>query len=275
MTTSHAGSDLTVLRDFLYLDQPMVQGFLAQLEGGLFDESTERQRTAGKGGVSGGLKAGPLQGGAEKGRETSHETEAVVKQVAASEFQRLYDHLVEEDLVVLEEVDDGTVLDQLTRKQIIEVDARVVVSGTHQMLDLLGQISAIAPILGQDFSLGGEEAQVMAVMQAFNAVDGPLNVIATVLGDAGVAVALELDRSYVRTEGWDVEATALIRVQRRIKPGERHLVGDLMGPLTKMLPDSEKDSILDSLQTEDAAQIIGPSEITAPGLIGIPIAIYR
>jgi hypothetical protein len=52
----------TDFRDFLYLDRALVRSFLAQIEGGEYDEVTERQKTTGKGGIGGrlGSKCSPM-----------------------------------------------------------------------------------------------------------------------------------------------------------------------------------------------------------------------
>lgn len=124
-----------ILRDFLYLNRSMVRTFLAQLEGGVVDEATERQTASGKGGFGGKIGAGPAALSAEKSKENSVQTEAVVKQVAASEFQRLYDLLEGDDLVILDEVSDPGVVGELKRKQVLELDGRVRVSGVQQLME--------------------------------------------------------------------------------------------------------------------------------------------
>ena len=54
------------------------------------DEATERQRASGKGGLSARIGTVSLGASGEKSKETTLETESVVRQVAASEFDRLY-----------------------------------------------------------------------------------------------------------------------------------------------------------------------------------------
>ena len=158
------------LRDFLYLDRPLVRGFLAQAEGGVVDEATERQTTSGKGGVAGKLGTGPVSVAAKKSKERSLETQAVVRQVAASEFDRLYEHLEADGLVILEEVSDPSDVRDIRRKRFLEVDARVRVSGLHQMLHLISTFGALAPIMEQFGGGTTIDPSTLSQMQAFSSL---------------------------------------------------------------------------------------------------------
>jgi hypothetical protein len=208
------------------------------------------------------------------------ETEAVVRQVAASQFQRLYDALETDDLVLLDAIDDDAILDEIKRKQILEVDARVCVSGTHKMLDLIGQMTAMMPVakqFGQNLELDLDEGMVRGVemMKSLGGSDGKLSVIATIPGSAGTQIVLELDRSFLMTTTWDVDATVLLTVQRVLPHGQRHLAGDIFGGMMKLLPEEKRNELIDSWQSEEVAQLIGDVEVVGPAIVGTPIAIYR
>lgn len=256
----------------------MLRNFLAQLEGGVFDERTERQIVSGEGSISAGFGAGPLQAEGRRGKGQSLETEAVVRQVAASEFQRLYDALKNDDLVLLDAIDDASVVGEIQRKQILEVDARVCVSGTHKFFDLMSQITAMAPLakqFGQDLDLDEDMVSGVEMMKSLGESDGKLAVIATIPGSAGTQVVLELDRSLLLTTTWDVDATVLLTVQRVLPQGQRYLAGDPFGGFMKLVPEEQRIELADSLKSDDTAQLIGDVEVVGPAIVGTPIAIYR
>jgi hypothetical protein len=120
----------------------VVCDLLAQVEGAIFDESTERETTAGKGGETGTLGYGPAKVAGEKSKQSSRESEAVYKQVGASEFNRLFEHLDQNGLRLVESVADADEIVDIGRKQFVEVDARVRVSGMQQMLEFAKSASA-------------------------------------------------------------------------------------------------------------------------------------
>lgn len=267
------------LRDFLYLDRELVRTFLAQIEGGLVDETTERQAHTGTGGFGASGGVGPLSLSVEKGKERSVESEAIVRQSAASEFDRLYRLLEADDLVILDSVDDADVLSQLSRKQIIEVDARAQVGGMHKLLQLIGTFGSMVPLMGQvgaDISLDDEVVAGMQAVSALTDQSNSLPVIVTVNGEADVKAALELKSEFVTTDTWDLEVSVLMKVQRVLKPAETYTVGDPFGGFMKMLPEEERSKLVESLDVTEMAQFgLGDLQISSPGFIGVPIAIYR
>jgi len=91
---------MVVLRQFLYRDDDLIREFIAQLEGGVFDEDTRTSRTSGKKTAGGEIGAGPLRARAEGGRENAEEVARTVRQTGASEFERFHRALEEEDNIL-------------------------------------------------------------------------------------------------------------------------------------------------------------------------------
>lgn len=268
-----------MLRQFLYLDHPLVRDFISSLEGGVFDQSRELKSSDGKRGLEGKATVGPVSGGVTRAGGTREESESVVHQTAASEFERLYAHLEADGLQVYDRID--TTLEDLPvrRKDIIEVDARLRVSGLHALMDLLGMFAQAAPLI-QQFGAGEQvDAEMFAGIQALTALNensAKTSLIGTILGGAEVALALELQTSNIRTQSWDIEATVLLKVQRMLRPGQTEIVGDPFGGLMSALPAAQRKEFLSRLQSEDLAQYgVGPSEVRYPAVVGTPIAIYR
>ncbi len=268
-----------MFRDFLYLDRPLVRTFLAQAEGGEYDEITQRQRTTGKGGF--GVKAGTAGVGAsaEKAKESAQESELVMKQSAASEFDRFYS-AIEDSLPVLDAVENLDQITGLRRKQFVEVDARLSVAGFQSLIDLAGAFASTAEMMepfGVDTSsMDSEAVEGLKALAALNGSGKPLSVIASVPGGAGLKVALDLDRSFVSTEGWDTDASVLLKIQRFIKDGDRYIVGDPFGGLLKLMPEENRKAFTEALNSGEAAALgIGDIELGAPAIVGTAVAIYR
>lgn len=267
-----------MLRDFLYLDRSTVREFLAQIEGGEFDQTTERVSQSGGSGF--GVRAGITAVGAEasKSKGTGHEAETVVRQVAASEFNRLYESLDREGLVMIDEVDKVEWLDEVRRRQFIEVDARIVGAGLGNLADLFQRFkSALSLIKGAGVEADVDDVDLSKVEAILGLSSGPnIPVIANVRGTAAIRIALELDRVSARVQRWDVDATVLLRVQRVLKGDEHHMIGDPFGGLADQLPADRRREFVDHFATDEARRIgIGELEISAPGIVGMPIAIYR
>lgn len=264
-------------RQFLYLDHPLVRDFLAQTEGGVFDETRQLTNTEGKGGFSVKAGVGPAGAGAEKTKNTRVESELVVKQIAASEFDRLYTHLEEHGLQVFDAVDVSADDLPIRRKDIVEVDARVRVSAGQALVDMFGMAGRQAPLLEEMGFTDNFDANTAKAMQAFAKLNGdqPLPVIASVPGESGLQVALELRRDGVLTENWDAEASVVFKVQRILRPDDRYLVGDPFGGLLKVLPDAQRAEILAQMETGLAELELDEFEVRYPAIVGTPIAIYR
>ncbi|MDQ6945283.1 MAG: hypothetical protein M3256_03200 [Actinomycetota bacterium] len=122
---------MVILREFLYLNSKLTDQFLAQLEGGLFDEETERDSQTGKRGLGGGVRASVAEVKAEKGSERKNETERVRRQTPESQFNRLYDYLGEDELMSIGDgIDDPAFASGLQRGLVLELsDVTIAVSG--------------------------------------------------------------------------------------------------------------------------------------------------
>ncbi|MGA8723722.1 MAG: hypothetical protein WB565_01650 [Acidimicrobiales bacterium] len=266
-----------IFRDFLYLDRPLVRTFLAQAEGGEYDETTQRQKASGKGGL--GLKAGAagLGASAEKSKESAQESETVIKQVAASEFDRFYTAL-EDDLPVLDVASDASDISGLKRQQFIEVDAHLAVAGIQGLVDIATAFESTASLM-ETFGaaeVDQDTVKTMQALKAFGAPDKPLPIIASVPGGLELKIALELDRQFISTINWDTDATILLKIQRFIRGNDRHIVGDPFGGLLKLMPEAERANFIDTMRSGDAAKLgIGEIEINAPAILATAVAIYR
>lgn len=239
----------------------------------------ELKSSDGKRGIDGKATVGPLSGGLQRAAAMREESEAVVHQTAASEFERLYAHLEDAGLQVYDRID--VMLEELPirRKDIVEIDARLQVSGVHALTDLMRMFAQAAPLIQQFGTEQQVDPEVLTGIQALTALNessSTISVIGDVHGDAHATFALELQSGGIRTQSWDLEGTALIKVQRLLRPGQTEMVGDPFGGLMKALPEPQRKEALARLQSDDLARFgIGASEVRYPAIVGAPIAIYR
>lgn len=268
-----------MLRQFLYLDQDLVRDFLAQAEGGLYDETRELSSSQGQHGLEGRVAAGPLAAGGQRSKSAHAETESVVRQTAPSEFDRLYSYLDASGVQVYDAVDEPLESLPIGRKDIIEVDARLRVSGLHQLMDVMGKVGRLAPILQQYGEPGQVDPEMLAAAQAISGLMTDMTSIAligNVPGAAGVRLALELRTIAARVDDWDTEATVLLKVQRLLRRGQSEMVGDPFGGLLRVVPEEQRKKLLLGLEIDEMARFgVGESEISYPAIVGTPIAIYR
>lgn len=77
------------LRNFLYLDAVLVEQFLAQLEGGVYDEEEQSETSARARGASAGARAGPLGAQLSGSRSGEQTTKRTVRLTPEANFGRL------------------------------------------------------------------------------------------------------------------------------------------------------------------------------------------
>lgn len=268
-----------MLRDFIYLDQRVVNQFLAQLEGGLFDEETERRSQTGKGGFGAGVRAPLGDVKAEKSRESTTEIERSTRQTPESNFNRLFDYLDKGELISVDDVDEKFFADGLKRADLLHVEeVRLEVSGFQQAAALANQLSDLLPVMelfGADVDIDAKTRNGIQAVGALARQDGPLPVIARIPGSAKLTVAMELDRSFLLDEVGGA-ASLLVRVVKTLKKGETHLVGDPTGGLASRASRAERRKLASGFQTKGARGLgINSPEIAYPAIIGTAIAIYR
>lgn len=268
-----------MLRDFVYLNSKLVGQFLAQLEGGVYEEETERSSQTGRGSLKGSVRSPIGKVGGERVREGTDEQERVLKQTPESQFNRLYEHLTDQELIRTDGIDQTDFVDGLVRGILLEVpDVTLDMGGFQKAAELAQQLTDLMPMMEVFGSDGGFDEQAKEGMKNFAAMLGggaTMPVIASIPGSVSVKVAMDLDRAYVldKVEG---EATLLVRVVRKLKKGESLLVGDPTGGLASKASDDSRRELLNAFDSE-AAQAYGmrSPEIRYPAIVGTAVAIFR
>jgi len=258
------------LRTFSYLDADLVDGFLAQLEGGVVDHITEFEREAKKRGIDGGAGFGPVRLGGEKGSETERTRELLLRQITESAFTRLYDRLDEEDEISLMDSDGQTSWDELRRQQVVEVAADLQLPDVFMQIDGIAARGGLADLIDDDEDTAdlADEARMARLMAA---VLPQTVLVGSVAGarDYGLVVALSdealrVKRTDRRLSG---EVTVFATLTRRIPDGQAWTLADIADMSLLASGDFEMDErALDDLG--DGSTIDGPAAVLHP------VAIY-
>lgn len=260
------------LRHFLYRDLDLIRDFLAELEGGIFEAEVTRQR----------------RGQAQEDQATgdplsvshSEEKQRVLRQTGASEFARLYDLLQDSDDIRLLDYADDKVWDKLRRGEILEVDASLGAAGVSQYLELFKTLQGFAPLMemgGEDQAAGISDLADAAKALAAGAGER-VSFVAAIASAPQYRFVTELraDSMLVDVGDFAGEATIVGKVQRKLRPGERQLVGSFLGGMEKMLPPEELEKFLSAFDSPEMKAIgISPPAIEAPAAVLTPIAVFR
>ncbi|WP_395639724.1 hypothetical protein [Pseudolysinimonas sp.] len=206
----------------------------------------------------------------------------VIRQVAASEFERLYNLLDGRDEIrVIDRADAAADAAPASRKSFVEFDGRVVAAGLGPLVDVLARF---LPMLGFVEKLPNASVDIDAgtreSMAAFTALAGnqqQTSVTITVPGTLGFKVVAELKREYVISAEWDLDATAFVRVQRVLRDDEVVVVGDATGGMLAMVPAEKREELAQSLRSPQAKQLglDAELEVSGPAVVVTPIAIFR
>ncbi|TAK69717.1 MAG: hypothetical protein EPO13_07635 [Actinomycetota bacterium] len=257
----------------MYCNDFLVDDFLAQLEGGQFDEIRRREQTEreGKGDLSVGLGS-MLRAGGGVSRTSTEEAEAVVRQVRASKFERLYRLLLDSnDLVEVDETLDEERWSDFQRGSIVSIDSKVVVPQMARIFgDPSGLIAFLSLIKQMDPSAITEEAEA-----AFSAITALSQ--GGVLGSSLTAVAnppgspyrlvMRLDRRFILDDAaLDGEATVVGKVARRLRETDRELTLDIPG--LSLMDVEDRRKMFEGADSE-------PFSIQGPGAVLVPVAVFR
>lgn len=259
------------LRRFLYLDESLTNNFLAQLEGGLYDEESQTTTTGQerKRGAGGGL--GPVKAELTGSRTGEDVTSRTVRQVADGAFARLAARLEQDDAVQwLEALDDG-IWRQLRRGEVLEVEATVTLPTLFQLTAMAGSAGPILELMraaGEEVDAQAEQGLQMVSMISKLFKD-PV-ALARPSGSPDYTLIVPLELQWMRGELGDLqgEMTVMGTVERKLRHSDQWSLLDAMGMTA--LPNAQE--LVESLE---AIKDFEGSVVRAPAAVLKPIAVYR
>lgn len=273
---------MMTVRDFLYLDHDLVRSFLAQLEGGQIDEERSRETRSVSGEAALNLSLAGVGAKAGGGGNSQRETEMVIRQVAASEFERLYNLLDDaKEITLIERATAAEDVAEVKRKAFVEFDGRVKNAGLGPLMEGVAQFFPMLEMMQsiQGTTLNIDEAAKTGI-SALSKMSGGLShtaVTVAIPGGLGFMVAAELKREFVLATKWDVDATAFVRVQRVLREEETFVIGDPTGGLLAAISEENRNQLSAALQSPEATQLGLDTQlqVSAPAVVVTPLAIFR
>jgi hypothetical protein len=132
-----------VLRNFLYLDQDMMEDYLATLEGYITEQREEEKIDKFTNGVEGNLIA--LKG--DLATETGNRINSKQAITYAAKFKRLYESLEKDKLVNYIEKMDEKKWSNIRRSEIVEIEATIRISDKFNNFKMIKDIEPTLEIL--------------------------------------------------------------------------------------------------------------------------------
>ncbi|MGB8343713.1 MAG: hypothetical protein WCD86_02460 [Ktedonobacteraceae bacterium] len=217
-----------VLRSFLYLDENIVDDYLAQFEGGIVEGLyTSKDTTTGVKGGGGGIKIGIATGNANISSTSTTETSQTIRETFAARFTRLYDHLAHDELIQPLNGFDLTIYEQIGLGEIIEIrgEAKLpqwehlsrTISGITNFVDIMEAIG-LNPLADNEVN---EAYQGFTTLIAKKVQEG-VQLIISPVGSPRFKFVANLHRSKITRplEELDSEVTVLGKVQRKLAERE-------------------------------------------------------
>jgi hypothetical protein len=270
---------MAVLRQFLYLDTDLVRQFLAQLEGGAYEQEAQRLResrgrdTGGELGASGlGARAG-IKAGRSSGQE--EEVERTVQQTPEAAYARLYDLLNAQQAIQWLEAFDAAIWDQLRRGELIEVETVVAVSTFARYAQLGQQMGPLMDVMQAFGEPIDEEAK--AALAMLGNVGQMLGSATPFVGRAPGAPEFKFVGSVTEAglrldlDQLDGEATLAAKIQRKLTADERYTILDFIPGIRGLAAHERAEMEKDLANSPEMPDMV----TEGPLAVVTPIAIYR
>jgi hypothetical protein len=259
------------LREFLYLNPQLVEQFVGQVEGGLYDEESEREQRAREG--KGKLGYGSL--GVEGGGGSQTETSRTVRQTPESRFNRLVELInSQEDLLI--SVDESTtgLYGRLAPGRLIDAICYVDVPSMGRFLAQAQELDGLAQLI-EVFAPSSIDEEGAKAIQGLRTIGDRFSgsVVATgEVREEEPTLVFKLATEHLRVAIGDLEGEAHVfgMVHRKWPQGERYPL--IAVPGVDLMSRSERRQIAKSgpAQTEDDS-----AYLDGPGLTISVVAIYR
>jgi hypothetical protein len=274
----------TTLRQFLYLNDPQVDSYLAQLEGGRYDEEDQTDERTDDATMGGEVNARIAKAQAGRKGLSRSQLQRKMQQTSASRFARLYDLLDEDDGIQELPALDQAIWDQLRRQEVVDVQAIVALPALTRVLGMVPMLegfAAFAEMMGEP--LDAETQKTVEMMQQLSQLgDRQVTIIAAVAGTPKFKFVSHLDREHLQVDDpteLEGEANVIGVIQRKIKKGQTiPLAGPLTGMLDMFPPElrkqAERDFAREMAKEADLGHF-GKVSVGYPAAVLNTVAIYR
>jgi hypothetical protein len=269
----------------LYLDENIVDDYLAQFEGGVLEGPyTAQDTTTGVKGGGAAIKAWVAEGNANISSTSSSVVSQTIRETPVAKFTRLYDLLAKDDLIQPLNGFDLEVYEQIEPGEIVEVRGNAklpqwehlskTISGFSDLIDLM-------KALGQDplaDSNASEAYQGFSALIAKKVQEGVELIIAPI-GSPQFKFVANLNRAKITRQIDELEAELIVLGKVRRKLAERETID-----IVRLAPRLDSLEKLNRAQRRsmDKGRAKMPSTdspldevIKYPAMQILPIAIYQ
>lgn len=217
-----------ILRSFLYLDENIVDDYLAQFEGGIVEGPyTSKDTTTGVKGGGGGIKIGIATGNANVSSTSTTETSQIIRETPVAKFTRLYDHLADDELIQPLNGFDLAVYEQIGLGEIIEVRGKAKLPQWEQLSRTMTDITHYVDLMEAIGLSPLANNEVNEAYQGFTTLIGQkvqedVQLIISPIGSPKIKFVANLHRSKVTRplEELDSEVSVLGKVQHKLAERE-------------------------------------------------------
>lgn len=275
------GGYFMVLRNFLYLNEQILDGYLSTIEGYLPTKVTQttKETNSKKAGVSTSFKAVSGELGKNKSNET--ETYMEIEISPASKVQKLINYLSEDSEIPFYEYMDEHSWNSVNRDEIVEFMGNIRFSKLKEITNAVSELERLSNIF-QDFSetplIDAKTQKYLQGIKTLNNIQKG-NEIPCVLSFGDLKeykVVCYLDESYFKVDqdSFIGDVTILCKIQKKIAKGNNIQLTDIFKTFREMPLNREQRRSMPSKK-----QLETPKEfadvIKGPAFVVTPIAIYN
>jgi len=260
-----------LLRNFLYLDDRLTSQYLAQLEGGTYEEEAQSDKDVRSRGGEAGAKLGPLNAKSSKGSGGEASSSRMMRQTPEGNYRRLEELLDAEHAVQWLDAFDEAIWDKLERGEALRIESVVKVPSIYKYTETaagLAPLMKLMEVFGEKIDKE-TQAAVKGMTQIGQALKD-VSVVANAAGAPKFKFICPLKRDFLREDlaALDGECIVVGSLQRRLKPTEPYSILDDLG--MGGLPRAERRKIERDLKKKLPDSVVSP-----PAVLLTPLAIYR
>ncbi len=217
-----------VLRSFLYLDEGIIDDYLAQYERGILEGLyTTKDITTGSKEGGAGLKIGVVEGSGKGISSSSSETSQTLRETPVSKFTRLHNYLVEDEAIQVLNGLDEAIYEQIESGEIIEVRGIARLPQWEHLAKVTTDFSSLIDIMK---AVGQDPLADDATNQAYQGISSLIakkaqedtELIVNAVGSPRFTFVAKLNTARIlrRKDELEAEITILGKVRRRLVKGE-------------------------------------------------------
>lgn len=270
-----------ILRNFLYLNEKMVDSYLSAIEGYLPTKVVKTSKEANLKNAGLGLNGKILSAKAEKNKTKEIETQMEVEISPPSKIQKLIDFLNDDEPIKFYDHIDDNIWQRLQRDEVVELMGSVRFSKLKEITNAVKELEKLRDVF-QDFTpepIINETTQKSLIgLKKLNDLQNG-NEVPCVLSFSDVKeyqVVCYLDKSCfcVSEESFVGDVTLLCKIQKKIEKGSNIQLTDIFKTFKEMpLNREQRRNMPNKKQLETPKEF--SDIIKGPAFVVTPIAIYN